>query len=1066
MNTIRPQEKGLIAWFASNHVAANLLMLVILGAGLMSATSIRKQTLPDFNVDTIEIIVPYLGAAPQEVEEGVVVKIEEAVQNIKGIDTLRSASVEGTGRVYLEILPDENIDDILNEVKVRVDSISTFPELTEKPVIRKQEYLMQVLLIAVYGDIDERSRKLLTRQLGDELLELEEVSEVAYFGDREFEISIEVSEQDLRKYNLTMSDVSQAIRNSSVDLPGGTINTSGGDVLLRTKGQAYSGIDFGRIVLRSFSDGTRLTLSDVAEITDGFVEDEYIARFDGKPASSIRIMTSDRINELETSRVVRQFVERKQAELPEDVMLDVWGDRSPYLLERLNMMLENLFWGALLVFLMLALFLRAKVAGWVVVGIPVTFMGALWLMPFMPTPVSINMLSLFGFIMVLGIVVDDAIIIGESIYTQIREEGHSVDSVIRGAQKVAVPATFGVLTTVAAFAPLMLIDGHASSFIFPMAAVVILCLLFSLVESKLILPAHLAATKIDDVDEDDLFHPQREIPLRERLPRFFLKINRRTQHGLHRFIDNVYRPTLRKAIQYRGISFTAFVGILIIGGGLIAGGHVRVVIFPEVAGETIRMNVEMKDGTSRESRDATILAIEDALTELNERYNAANPDEPPYVRSIATYGTGKSSAVLITETPRGVERDFDGYDIIDAWRETMGELPSIRDISFSFGWPLGGGVPISFQLNGDNIEKLEAAARELEIKLAEYDNVFDIVNSSATGTQEIRLRVKPEAEALGLTMANVGRQVRQAFYGEEAQRIQRGKNEVKVMVRYPENERRSVADLRNMFIRTPSGDEVPFSSVADLDFGNSYSAIVRLNRVRTVTVSADADLSRVEPGKIIADIQQSFIPDLLRRYPGIKVELQGAAQEEEEFQIEALFSFIASLFIIYALIAIPLKSYAQPLIIMAVIPFGAIGALFGHYVLGLALSMFSIYGLVVLAGIVVNDSLIMVDFINRGRERGMPMIEAVIESGCQRFRAIVLTSVTTAVGLLPIVLETSAQAQFLIPMAVSVSFGIIFATVITLYLVPCLYLMQQGFLQNMARFRDFLFGRQPVGDAS
>ncbi|MEM9401651.1 MAG: efflux RND transporter permease subunit [Pseudomonadota bacterium] len=1066
----RSEQSGVIAWFANNHVAANLLMFVIIAAGTLSAFDIQKRTLPAFESNTISVRVPYLGAAPQEVEEGVVIKVEEAIQDIDGIENIRSTASEGMGAVTVEVREDEDVDAVLNEIKTRVDAISTFPGLTERPVIYKLERLNRAVYVAVYGDIDEYSRKILAQQVSDELAALPNVSDVALLGVRDFEISIEVTEEDLSKYGLTMSEISQAIRDSSLDLPGGSINASGGDILLRTKGQAYTGSEFGQLVLRTFSDGTRLTLADIALINDGFVEDPILARFNGRSSISIRINNTDRINQIDTSREVAEYVERKAATLPDGVFLEVWGDLSPPLIERLDLLLKNMLYGALLVFLMLALFLRARVAFWVVIGIPVTFLGALWLMPLGPTATTINMLSLFGFIMVLGIVVDDAIIIGESIYTTVREKGHSVDNVVSGAHRVAVPATFGVLTTIAAFVPLLLIGGAAAPFFESISVVIVLCLLFSLVESKLILPAHLASTPIPVVDEDDLFNPQRQVPFAEKIPRFFLRINRRVQRGLHRFIDRIYRPALSVALDNRGVTLAAFVAVLIVSIGLIAGGKVRTVLFPDIAGSQIRLSVQFRDGTPREERDRALLQIERSLTDRGDAYNADNPGEPPYVRTVANFANGPNSGILIVELPRDVQRDFDVRDVLARWRDDIGEIPSLKDLDFQLGFPVGGGPPISFQLNGDNLDALERAAAAIAAQLTNYDGVFDIVNSSATGSQEIRLAIKPEAEALGLTQADLGRQVRQAFYGEEAQRIQRGKNEIRVMIRYPMNERRSVADLENMYIRTPTGQEVPLASVAELTFDSAYSSISRLNRLRTVTVSAKIEPGITQPQVVIADMQANSIPDILARHPGVRLALEGAAQEEQDFYVNTAIAFAAVLALIYVLIAIPLKSYAQPFIIMSVIPFGAIGAILGHFVLDRAISMFSFFGLVALAGIVVNDSLIMVDFINKARRAGVPLRQAVIESGAQRFRAIILTSVTTAVGLFPIIVETSAQAQFLIPMAISVSFGIIFATVITLFLIPCLYMLQVGFINNVRGalrwLWDLLLGRPGGRSAS
>lgn len=1062
----RSSEKGLIAWFAGNHVAANLLMWFIIVAGLISISTMRKQTTPDFELNWIQVQVPYLGAAPQEVEEGVVIKIEEAVQDIQGIVEINSRASEGSGRVTIEVSRDVDINEVLTEVKTRVDAISTFPGLTEKPVIYKVEPDTPVIFVAIHGTIDDFSRKLLAQEIRNELLAMPEISKVDFYGDRAFEISIEVSEHVLRQYGLTMSEVSEAIRASSIDMPGGTIKTEGGDILLRTEGQVYTGLEYADLVLRTFPDGTRLTLGDIANINDGFVESEGFGRFDGQPTATLNVLASGQQNELKTAAAVKAFVEERRASLPAGVEMDLWVDRSHYLNGRLMMMMENMWQGALLVFLILSLFLRMKVAGWVIVGIPITFLGAFFLMPFGPWPVTINMISLFGFIVVLGIVVDDAIIIGESAYTKIRADGHTIDNVVKGAKRVAVPATFGVLTTIAAFAPLLFVGGIVGPFFEAMSMVVVLCLLFSLVESKLILPAHLVHAKIKPVDEDDLFNPQRYIPMWQRIPRFFQKIQRRVQHGLHRLIHNRYRPALEKVLDNRGITVAIFTAFLIVTLGLMNSSLVRVVLFPESPGDFIQMQLEMESGTAPAIRNAALDKIEQAILDLNDEYIAENPGLDPMISHIGSFTTSDTGAVAWTELPMVDDRPIEVSDVTNLWRERVGEIPGVKKLVFIDGNHFGGGPPLSFRLSGGNLEILQNAAGELEAKLAEYDGVFDIENSFDTGGQEIKLAIKPEAEALGLTITSLGRQVRQAFYGEEAQRIQRGKDELKVMVRYPLEDRRSIADLENMRIRTPSGDEVPFGSVADVTFGNSYSRISRLNRERTITVSADIDPVIVEPGKMVKEISEEYIPDLLSRYPGVVYGLEGASKEEQDFIANLTVASIAALFLIYALIAIPLHSYSQPLVIMSVIPFGLIGAVIGHIIMGKAISMFSLFGLVALAGVVVNDSLIMVDFINKAREAGVPLRQAVIDSGTQRFRAIVLTSFTTAAGLLPIMFETSVQASSVIPMAISLSYGILFATAITLFLVPSLYMLQIDGFARTRRIVDWVFGRQPAADAS
>jgi multidrug efflux pump subunit AcrB len=581
----------------------------------------------------------------------------------------------------------------------------------------------------------------------------------------------------------------------------------------------------------------------------------------------------------------------------------------------------------------------------------------------------------------------------------------------------------------------------------------VLCLAFSLVESKLILPAHLVHAKIPDIDEDDLFHPQREIPHREKIGRAFLKIQRHVQHGLHALINDYYRPALARAVDNRGITVAIFVAILIVTFGTMASGIARVVVFPEMAGDFIRVTMDMQSGTAPAARNAAVERLESTIMKINEDHMRKTPDSLPVYEYLGVFTRGETGATMFLEVPRDTSRPYEIKEVTELWREAVGEIPGLKDLQFSDAGHIGGGPPLSFRLSGSNYERLEDAAAELAAELDNYTGVFDITNSAAAGGNEIKLKIKPEAEALGLTMSSLGRQVRQAFYGEEAQRIQRGKDELKVMVRYPIEERKSIADLENMRIRTPNGDEVPFASVAEVSFGKGYSTITRLDRERTITVSANIDQQNVEPQEIIRSISTDFIPELLARHPGVEYGLEGASEEQTQFLVDLGIAFIAALFLIYALIAIPLHSYSQPLIIMSVIPFGLIGAVIGHVFMGMAISMFSMFGLIALAGVVVNDSLIMVDFINKARIEGMPVRDAVLQSGTARFRAIVLTSFTTAAGLMPILFETSSQAQFVIPTAVSISFGIVFATVITLFLIPSLYMLQEDGFAAIRRWR-------------
>jgi multidrug efflux pump subunit AcrB len=567
--------------------------------------------------------------------------------------------------------------------------------------------------------------------------------------------------------------------------------------------------------------------------------------------------------------------------------------------------------------------------------------------------------------------------------------------------------------------------------------------------------------KIKPIDEADLFHPQREIGRFEHVSRFFQKIQRRTQHGLHSLIHNRYALILDKALTNRGLTFSIFAAILIMTIGLMNSGIVRIVLFPEVPSDFIQIELAMQNGTAPVVRNSALARIEQAALEINTEYVEANPGSPAPIDHIGVFTSGDAEGTVFAEIYKGEDRPMEAEEITDLWRDKVGEIAGVKELTFSDATHIGGDAPLGFKFSGNDHTALERIAAELEDKLTGYNGVFDIRNSSNTGGQEIKLEIKPEAEALGLTMSSLGRQVRQAFYGEEAQRIQRGKDELKVMVRYPRDERRSVADLENMRIRTPTGDEVPFDSVAEISYGKAFSSIRRQNRNRTITVLADIDPEIVEPGEVIEDVQENHIPGLLLRYPAVRFGLEGASLEEQNFKRNISIASIAALFLIYALIAIPLHSYTQPLIIMSVIPFGLIGAVFGHMLLGKAISMYSLFGLIALAGVVVNDSLIMIDFVNKARLEGVPAKQAVIQSGIQRFRPIILTSLTTAFGLLPIMLETSLQAQFVIPMAISMSFGIIFATVITLFLIPSLYLLAEDLGVTLKSAKNLLLGRDP-----
>ena len=1023
--------RGILAWFAANPVAANLMMLLIIVAGTISAVSIKKAIMPQFETNTIRIRVPYLGAAPEEVEEGVILRIEEALQGLNGIKHINSTAREGMAQVDVEVETGFDINEVLDQVKSRVDAISTFPEQTERPIVEKQEFQVQVTWISVYGNMGFKVLKEITHQIRDEMMALPSVSAVDIVGDRDYEIAIELSENTLREYGLTMGEVAAAIRSASLDMPGGSIKTEKGDILLRTKGQVYTGREFANIALRSYANGTRLLLGDIATIKDGFVESEGYSRFNGKRAINLRVSSTGNQSVLAIDNAVRKYIEQKKEKLPEGVKVDQWGNSAYYLKDRLNMMLKNMLAGAVLVFLTLTLFLQLRVALWVVIGIPISFLGALWFMPVTPFPIDINILSLFGFILVLGIVVDDAIVIGESIYTEITAKGHNLDNVIRGANKVAMPATYGVLTTIAAFVPMLMVGGQVGPAFEAVGMVVILCLTFSLIESKFILPAHLAEMKFT--------------PEHKRSRNLLVRVQQFTDSRLSYFIANIYRPILEKAINARYTTVALFFAGLIISVGLVYSNYVKFEFFPSVPSDFIQSNLTMNEGTSPDTRNNALDRMEQAIYDVQNDYLKQHPGDQDFLKYVLVYANGDLGGGVVMELSKQEARSISANDIEHLWREKVGSIPGSKEVRYTSSEGVGGSR-INFQLTGTDYHQIDKAAMALEAKLREYDGVYDVRDSYNRGTEEIRLKIKPEAELLNLTMADLGRQVRQAFYGEEAQRIQRGRDELRVMVRYPRDERRSFANLENMRIRTPDGNEVPFSSVAEVKFGSSYAVINRVDRKRTITVTADSDPDKVQSSDLIDDISKNFIPQLLKKYRGVEYNLQGSSLEQKRLGRRIAIFFCLALFLIYGLLAIPLHSYSQPFIIMSVIPFGVIGAIIGHIVFGLTVSMMSLFGLVALSGVIINDGLILVDFVNSARREGLSLSASVILACQQRFRAILLTTLTTFFGLLPIMFETSLQARFVIPMALSLAFGILFGTVITLFMLPALYLILEDLM--------------------
>jgi len=1009
-------NQGLIAWFARNHVAANLLLVFVCVLGFYAISILKKETFPTFALDMIEIGVPYPGAGPEEVEKGILIKIEESLTAIQGIEELRAIAQEGYGRVYVSVDQTYELSEVTDQVKLAVDRIVTFPVDAERPYITQREQKVQALMVAVSGDLDEFSMANLVTQIREEIVALPEVTFAEIQGRKDFEISVEISEQRLREYGLTLSQVASEISRWSIDLPGGSIRTDGGNIRLRANGQAYTGEEFSNIVLLTNPDGSKLRLRDVATINDGFVEWPGYAYFNGASAMMIEVKSTANESELKISEAVTRYIEGRQSSLPDSVYLDVWGDSTRFLSDQLTMLLKNMAMGFALVFVVLAVFLRLRLAVWVVVGLPVAFLGAFMLLPMVG--VTINIMSLFAFILVLGIVVDDAIIVAESAHAETEKNGYSLKSIVIGTKKVALPATFGVLTTVAAFLPLLLVTGAPSAMIHALAYVVIFCLLFSLVESKLILPSHLAWLPPPKASKG--------------------RITEFVDGSLKAFVENRYKPFLAKAIEYRYTTLASFVSMILLVFGFFAGGFVKYGFFPDIENPMLAVNVEVTEGSPEDLAGRVSDQLADALDELRQEVRQELGPEADFVENAFTWVYPEGARYMVELKPNETLA-ITPVDIENRWRAKFGDVAGVKEIKFFSKQRMGGETDIGFRMVGKNPEMLQQAAEELAGYLRSLEGVYEVSSSYNEGPQELKLRVKESAESTGLTLSDLARQVREAFFGAEAQRFQRGNDEIRVMVRYPREERRSIGDLERMWVQLPDRVEAPFDSVAEYDLGQGRSQIQRLDKQRTIRVMANVDQQILEPRSAVRKIRMDYLPEMLSRYPGVSLELDGSSKEEEETLGLLLLVAFLVLGSLYALLAIPLRSYLQPLIIMSVIPFGLIGAVVGHAVLDTTISMVSIIGCISLAGVVVNDSLIMVDFVNRKTREGLNYAIASVEAGAERFRAIVLTSLTTFFGLLPIMFESSTQAQMILPMAVSLGFGILFSTVITLVLVPALY---------------------------
>tara|TARA_B100001250_G_scaffold414108_1_gene450708 strand:+ start:1221 stop:4334 length:3114 start_codon:yes stop_codon:yes gene_type:complete len=1029
------------------------MMFFIIFSGAATIPLLNMEVFPDIEVDIINVTAVYPGATPSDVENAVCVRIEERLQGLDGVKKISSTASENIGSVNVEILSGQDITEMLERVKAEVDAIDNFPEGVERPTTKQFITSQANITVAVGGEMDELTLTNLTEEVKDEIDALPGVTYSSFVAKKDKEISIEISEKTLRKYDLTLGQISRTIQNLSIDIPSGSIENINGEILIRAQGQGYTVDYFSSIPIISDPSGSIVRLGEISEINDAFSIDydlEFL--FNSQPSNLITVYRVGNQNSIDISSQIKDYVVKKQKNLPEGVHITAFDDEARLLVGRIETMTKNAYQGLLLVVIVLAIFLKPKLAFWVSLGIPISFMGGFWFMPALD--LSINMLSLFTFILVLGIVVDDAIVVGENI-ALFRERGMDPkEAAVKAATQVSIPVFFAVLTTMATFSPMLAVEGQIGAIwrIFPLITISVL--FWSLFESLTILPAHLAHSS----------EKKSKIIWIRSLSDRWEKFQSKIKNGLIFFVNTYYKPTLLKSVNrpFTFLSIAASVFILTI--GIIGGGIIKFSFFPPVEADLAIGTVEYPSGTSIEITREGYLKLEESAKILEEELNKEFPGKSIIKNRLSTIGFqpqrtktsrgpgnlnasygGPHLAEVALELIPGEERFIGTEEIVRRWRRLMPSVPGVKEVGF-FSSLFSTGEPVNVQLSSKYMDDLLDAKEELKRELIQFPGVFDVKDNFNIGKEEISIKLLPAAENYGINMMMLGSQVQQAFYGLEVQSIQRGRDEVKVMLRYPKNERASISNLEDMMIKVPNGSTIPVRQIAKLELGEGLSSIQRKNRKRAINVTADVDLTVTTGNEVIAAVTASILPKILKKYNSISISLEGEQQEQGQNLKSIGKNFLLAMIVVYMLLAIPFKSYFQPLVVMSSIPFGLTGAVFGHLIMGINFSVLSMMGFVALTGVVVNDSLVMVDFINRYRSEGNSIMDAVLEAGPRRFRPIFLTSLTTFVGLTPLLLEKSIQAKFIIPMAVSLSFGVIFATAITLFLVPVGYLVLEKYI--------------------
>ena len=1048
--------KNAIAYMARSGVASNLLLFALFAAGFAALNSLVQEVFPEFSLDTIQVTVAYPGATPEEVEESIIRKIEEQIEAVEGIKEITASASEGVGNVSAELQLGADVSRALDDIKAEVDRIVTFPDEAERPEVRELTNRQSVLRMAIYGDASERSVKEVAYQVEDALSNLPEVSYVETSGVRNYEISIEVPQARLRALGLTLGDVAAVVRSGSLDLSAGTIETAEEEVRIRTVGQNYDQADFEEIIILSAPDGTNIRLGDIATVRDGFQDADLITRYNGQRAALVEVFRTSDERVLEIVDAVRVALNEEVVPgLPEGISLEIWDNSSDALEGRLGLLLKNAFIGLGLVLLSLTLFLDIRLAFWTAVGISASFVGTLAIM--LVLGVSINVISLFGFILAVGIVVDDAIVVGENIFAE-RESGTPPqEAAVKGAVRIRGPVTFAILTTVVAFTPLLYVPGTLGKILGAIPVIVISVLLLSLVEALFVLPNHLSHLP-----------PPHESGT-NRVTRFFDRVQSTVDTRLKAFVEGPLDRAVRFATTSPSVVVAGATALIILSVAMVPAGILRVQFFPEVEGDIVTASLELPEGSTIERTQALAERITRAGRQVAEELEEERPEgrDPLLVAVYETIGSAPagggpggggggplrpSIAGIQIQLLEAERRDISAQRFERMWRDAVGPIPEARSLTFASSI-VGGGSPVQVELSHPNPDELDRLGQEVVAELGRFEGVYDIQTDRDRGLTEIQLELRPAARTLGLTLSDVAGQVRSAFFGNEALRVQRGREDVRVYARLPEEERDAIADVEDYRIRTPGGGEVPLLQVADVAFGLSPTTINRKDGQRVLTVTARTNPQVVTGQEVSSDLRAGILPDLRAADARLTYQFGGEQQQQAESFGAIGRGFILALIVIYGLLAIPFNSYVQPLIIMITIPFGIVGALLGHLLLDLPVGLLSLFGIIGLSGVVVNDALVMIDFINERRRDGMDPSEAIVDGAKTRFRPIILTSMTTFLGVAPLVFEQSVQAQFLVPMAASLAFGIVFATVILMMVVPALAALQLD-LEALVRGRS------------